>query len=259
MPKYKLLIEYQGTRFKGWQMQKDLRTVQGSLHDAATKTFETDKLEVYGAGRTDGGVHALGQVAHLDVRIPMPADMLLRRLNHHLPHDVNVISAEQVHDKFHARHDAIARSYIYLVSRRRNAFAKEFVWWVKEDLNMKKMLQAGAILQGFHNFVSFSQDPKAEKDTRVELQRVAVVEQGSLVIIHFVGSHFLWKMVRRMVGVMMAAAQGEIEPAIIQAWLKQHSPEPGKLTVPSSGLFLERVYYPGEKISDTFRNPFQFM
>jgi tRNA pseudouridine38-40 synthase len=257
MARFKLLIEYQGTRFKGWQMQKDLRSVQGELLSSAFKVFETERLEIYGAGRTDSGVHALGQVAHLDVATDFHPDLVLKRLNHHLPHDINVIRAENAHPKFHARHDAIARSYIYLISTRRNAFAKDHVWWVRDKLNVKAMQECASILQGFHDFSSFSYDPKAERDTRVELMRAQVVQQGSLIIIHFMASHFLWKMVRRMVGTMMAAAQGELEPRILYNWLEVPNSESGKLTVPASGLFLERVYYPGEKVQD-FRNPFQF-
>ena len=148
MGKFKLTLEYDGTRFKGWQMQDDVLSIQGQLIKAAKVVFETDKVEVYGSGRTDAGVHALGQVAHLDVNTKIPVRLIRQKLNDQLTHNINVLSVDVVPQKFHARHDAIARSYVYQISRRRNAFGKHFMWWVKDPLNVELMNAAGKHLIG---------------------------------------------------------------------------------------------------------------
>ncbi len=116
MPRFKLTIEYAGTRYSGWQIQKNARTVQGEIDRAAREVTGARDLELYGAGRTDAGVHALAQVAHLDVRSSLPAESLRRRINDELPADINILQAEQVPHRFHARHDAVARRYVYQLS-----------------------------------------------------------------------------------------------------------------------------------------------
>src|SRR5215218_9708477 len=143
MPRFKLTIEYAGTKYSGWQIQKNARTVQGEI-DAAVRTVTGRKdFELYGSGRTDAGVHALAQVAHLDVSTTLPAEPLRRRVNDELPADINILSVVQVPHRFHARHDAVARRYLYQIARRRTAFAKNYVWWVKEPLDAAAM-RAGA-------------------------------------------------------------------------------------------------------------------
>src|SRR5688500_8720434 len=124
MPRVKLTLEYAGTRSSGWQIQKNARTMQGELDRADREVTGARAPEIYGSGRTDAGVHALAQVAHLDVHTTLPPDTLRRRINDELPADINVLRVTPVRHRFHARHDAIARSYVYQVSRRRTAFAK---------------------------------------------------------------------------------------------------------------------------------------
>src|SRR5215216_6212522 len=122
--RFKLTIEYAGTRYSGWQIQKNAKTVQGELDRAIREATDVREFELYGAGRTDAGVHALAQVAHLDIHTTLAAEPLRRRINNALPADINVLRADPVRRTFHARHNAVARSYIYQVSRRRTAFAK---------------------------------------------------------------------------------------------------------------------------------------
>ena len=132
MARFKLYIEYEGTRYSGWQMQKNSKSVQGKLYEAAEKIFKGERMEIYGSGRTDAGVHALCQVAHLDVKTMIAPEIIRMKLNDELPADISVLEVEKTHPKFHARHDAIRRSYIYQISRRRTAFGKPFVWWIKD-------------------------------------------------------------------------------------------------------------------------------
>jgi tRNA pseudouridine38-40 synthase len=242
----KLTIEYAGTRYSGWQIQKNARTVQGEIDRAIREGIGATSFELYGSGRTDAGVHALAQVAHLDVDSTIPAEPLRRRINDALPSDINILHIEPVRHKFHARHDAVARSYIYQIARRRTAFGKALVWWVKDDLDLAAMGRAAKSFVGMHDFRAFSDDDPEEKSTQVLLDALDVHEDGDLVLVHLEGSHFLWKMARRLVGVLVEVGRGALAVDQATALLTTSSPLPARVTAPASGLFLERVYYPGD-------------
>lgn len=243
MPRYKLTIEYAGTRYSGWQIQKNARTVQGELHRAVQEGLRVRRFDTYGSGRTDAGVHALAQVAHLDIGDLIPPATLIDKLNAALPADINILAAERVAPRFHARHSAVARSYVYQISRRRTAFAKPYVWWVKEPLDVARMAAAAERLSGFRDYRAFTDDDPEEKSTEVQVKQIRVVAQGDLLLVRVVGSHFLWKMVRRLVGVLVAVGRGELQPERVTALIQGDSDLPAKLTAPASGLFLERVFY----------------
>jgi tRNA pseudouridine38-40 synthase len=250
VPRFKLTIEYAGTRYSGWQIQKNARTVAGEI-DRATRTVTGRKdFELYGSGRTDAGVHASGQVAHLDVVTNLPAAPLVLRLNEELPADINIVAASPVPHRFHARHDAVARRYVYQLATRRTAFAKPFVWWSREALDVERMRQAAGAFVGTHDFSSFrARDEKGDEDSPlVRIERLDIVEEGALLLVVVQGSHFLWKMVRRLVGVLAATGRGEIDVAAAGSFLREASNAPAKLTAPASGLFLERVFYKGDAI-----------
>lgn len=244
--RFKLTIEYAGTRYSGWQIQKNARTVQGELDRAIREATGAREFELYGSGRTDAGVHALRQIAHLEISTTMPPETLRRRVNDALPSDVNVLRVDKVRHRFHARHDAVARSYIYQIARRRTAFVKPFVWWVKEDLDLSAMRRLCARFVGLHDFQSFSDDDPAEKSTEVRVDSLDVHEDGDLIVVHIEGSHFIWRMVRRLVGVLVAVGKGELSEQEAAGFLEAKSALPARLTAPASGLFLERVYYPGD-------------
>jgi tRNA pseudouridine38-40 synthase len=247
MARYKLTIEYAGTRYSGWQIQQNARTVQGELARVVQDVTGQKKFEIYGSGRTDAGVHALAQVAHLDVINPLPAETLRRRLNEGLPSDINILSIQLARGRFHARHDAVARSYLYQISRRRSAFAKNFVWWVREDLDLERMRRTAAHFSGMKDFRSFTDDSPEDKSTIVAIERIEIAEDGDLILVRVEGSHFLWKMVRRMVGVMVEVGRGGATPEDAERFLREETGMPAKLTAPASGLFLERVYYQGDR------------
>lgn len=250
MNKYKLLIEYDGTGYSGWQAQKNARSIQSTLI-AAAETFLEGKVNIQGAGRTDAGVHALGQVAHLECARKIGADALRMGLNDLLPAGINILSVENAHARFHARHSAVARSYLYLIARRRTAFGKKYVWWIKDDLHAGKMKQTLSLFEGFHDFTSFA-DKRMDKDasTKVDIEAVRLVEDGNLIIIRIVGSHFLWKMVRRIVGVTVEAGRGRLALPQIKGMLDAYSEAPAHHTAPPSGLYLEKVLYEGDKLPE---------
>jgi tRNA pseudouridine38-40 synthase len=231
MSRFKLTVEYDGTRYSGWQMQKGGKTIQGELLDACRDLFVTGEIDLFGAGRTDGGVHALAQVAHLGVETGME---LLR-----IKYGIN--------DR-HARHDANARSYIYQISRRRTAFGKKFVWWIKDQLDVEKMNDAAKNFPGLKDYRSFTDEDQEQSSTKAEVLHASVTEFGDLIIFHVIGSHFLWKQVRRMTGVLVEAGRGKLTSSEIASFFRAKSDIPAKLTAPPSGLFLERVYYKNEEV-----------
>jgi tRNA pseudouridine38-40 synthase len=249
MARLRLDLEYVGTRYSGWQIQKNARTVQGILHDAVRAATARTDFESYGSGRTDAGVHALQQVAHLDLETRLAPEVLRRALNDQLPADVNVLQVARVTRRFHARHSAVGRSYLYQVARRRTAFGKPFVWWIKDALDVPSIAAAGRVFEGMHDFRSYADTLPGDRETRVKIDRVEVRETGDLVLVRVVGSHFLWKMVRRMVGVMAEVGRGGLRPTDAERFLHERSPVPAGLTAPPSGLFLERVLYEGEAIA----------
>jgi tRNA pseudouridine38-40 synthase len=260
MPRFKLTIEYAGTKYSGWQIQKNARTVQGELAAAIERVTRRRDFELYGSGRTDAGVHAVAQVAHLDVATSLPADTLAWRVNDELPGDINLLSVSPSSRRFHARHDAVARRYVYQIARRRTAFAKQYVWWVKEALDVTRMRRAAATFTGFHDFASFAagSDEEIEKSTRVLVERLDIHETPDLVLVGIEGSHFLWKMVRRLVGVLAEVGRGGMEPSDAASLVSSPSGLPARFTAPASGLFLERVYYEGD-VRDAELEPIRFL
>jgi len=243
LARYKLTLEYAGTRYSGWQIQRNARTVQGALNEALADLARGKRVETYGAGRTDAGVHALGQVAHTDLALELPPATLASRINERLPHDIHVLTAERVPARFHARHSAVARSYLYQIARRRSAFAKPFVWWVKDDLDVNAMQAAAASFIGLIDFRHFTDDDPDEKSTRVLLEQITIGTDGALVLIRVVGSHFLWRMVRRLTGLLVEIGRGRLTAGDLPSLITTESDLVARLTAPASGLFLERVFY----------------
>jgi len=243
MSRFKLYIEYEGTRYSGWQVQKNARTVQGELIEAGRAVFGTTEMEIYGSGRTDAGVHALVQVAHLDVNTMLGPEIIRMKLNDLLPADINVLEVEKAAPTFHARHDAVARRYLYQISRRRTAFGKRYVWWIKDRLDLRKMEETAKIFVGMKDFRSFTADDPDEKSTKVHIGKITLREEGDLILIRVEGSHFLWKLVRQIVGIMAEVGRGNLTPKEIESFFSAQSGEPAKYTAPPSGLFLESVHY----------------
>jgi tRNA pseudouridine38-40 synthase len=253
MARYKLTIEYDGTRYAGWQLQKGAKSVQGAIIDVCREIFPGEKTEVYGAGRTDQGVHALAQVAHLDVNRNANPLKLKFQLNDNLPPDIVVKKVEQVSPKFHARYDAVHRCYLYQISKRPTAFGKKMVWWVKDPLDIDKMRQVAALFIGLKDFKNFAEKSDEDKSTLAEISKIEIAEFENLILIRVLGSHFLWKQVRRMVGVMVEAGRGKLSVYEIESFFKKPSEIVAKLTAPPSGLFLEKVCYAGDTLQEELK------
>ncbi len=252
MSRFKAYIEYEGTRYSGWQKQNNAKTVQGTIIYALTEIFGKEKFDFQGSGRTDSGVHALCQVAHLDVKTMLAPEILKLKINDLLPHDINILEIEKAKPNFHARHDAVSRSYIYQISRRRTAFGKNYVWWIKDKLNFNAMEQAAVLFKGMHDFSSFAEEDKEEKSKKVLIENISLKENEDIILLRIQGSHFIWKMVRRITGVLVEVGRNKKSVRDVEFYLNNFSAEPAKYTAPPSGLFLEKVFYAGEKHENLF-------
>jgi len=238
----RLLIEYEGTRYAGWQIQRSQRTVAGEILAAITAGLgATDKL--IGAGRTDQGVHAEGQVANFFTRAMLPPAEIASRLNDLLPADINVLAAEEVPLSFHARHDAASRRYRYQIAQRRSAFFKRLIWWVRQPLHLDPMEEAARVLVGRHDFGSFADRSAAIGEPRVRVLAAALRRGDFLVSFTIEADHFLPRMVRRIVGVLVQIGLGHLPPEAVGRFLSEIVDDPAQWTAPPSGLFLERVVY----------------
>ncbi|MCY7360658.1 MAG: tRNA pseudouridine(38-40) synthase TruA [Ignavibacteria bacterium] len=246
--KLKLFIEYDGTQYSGWQKQNNAKTVQGSLIKAVETAFSKPKgssklIDLQGSGRTDSGVHAIGQIAHIECETMIAPHILKMKINDELPSDINILDIEKADNRFHARHSAESRQYLYRISRRRTAFDKKYVWWIKDKLNLKLMQEVTGLFLGMHDFKSFSEPDKEDKSTKCLIELFEITEEDDLILIRIKASHFLWKMVRRIVGTLVEAGKGNIDKKEISIFLETHSQKPAQFTAPPSGLFLEKVYY----------------
>ncbi len=246
---FKITVEYDGSKYSGWQMQVNARTVQGELRKAA-EDFLHAEVDIQGAGRTDAGVHALAQVASVRARVkhaPTPEE-LLRGLNDRLPADVVVLAAEPAAPRFHPRHDAVARVYQYRISTRKRAFAKRYVWWVKQPLDVAAMQQAARMLVGRHNFIAFRAADAARPDesTIVHVENASIDLGDGMILFRIEASHFLWRMVRRVMGVLVKIGLGEASQEDLRFLLSGKTDrrlDVASWTAPASGLFLESVRY----------------
>jgi len=212
---YRLLIEYDGSRFQGWQKQgpkqsaQGVRTVSGAL-ERALQEGGVQVAALGGSGRTDAGVHALGQVAHLHLApgsAPRPRD-LQKLFDTGLPADVAVRLVATCSPGFHARHEAMSRTYLYQLSLRRSAFAKPYIWWVKAPMDLRRLEQAWAAFQGAYDLSAFA-DLEPGEDPRCQIQSSEFAELGSLVLLRVTATHFLRRQVRRMVGAAVLCALGK--------------------------------------------------
>lgn len=227
----KLVIAYDGTRFAGWQRQKGHRSVQQTLEETLRQILQ-EKVPVTGAGRTDAGVHAEGQAAHISVRSRMPAPVLHRALNALLPEDLLVRSIRPAPRGFHARYSAKTKHYRYSIwnSPLRPLFDRDFLAHVREPLNPVKMRRLAGELQGRRDFRAFHSTGRPVRSTVRHLKRLTVTRKGPLLRIDAVAAGFLYHMVRRIAGLLIEAGKGKPLPAIAP-------------TAPAKGLCLLAVRY----------------
>lgn len=244
--RYKLLLEYDGSNYSGWQQQKNARTLQGTLNQTFQRVLAQSGgrwVDLQGAGRTDAGVHALGQVAHVEAETDLSPAALQEAVNAELPTSIYIRALTLADPRFHARHWARSRQYLYRISCRRNVFEKKYTCWVKSDLELAAMQRAAQPLLGMHDFAALSSKPAKEKSTRVLLEALSIVPDGDLILIRVQASHFLWNMVRNLVGVLIEVGKGQLPESVLAEALQQPQIPLTQYRAPAAGLFLEKVLY----------------
>lgn len=246
MPRYKLTLEYDGGPFVGWQRQDNGVSVQSALEEAIFR-FTGERVGATAAGRTDAGVHALGQVAHIDLDRPRETDTVRDAINFHLkPLPVAVLMAEEVAPDFHARFSARARAYVYRIICRRSPVTVDAgrVWWVRVALDAEAMREGAKRLLGTHDFTSFrASDCQAASPVKT-LDRLDVVRQGEDIRIYAGARSFLHHQVRNLVGTLKFVGEGKWTPDDVTRALEARDRAQGGPTAPAEGLYLTSVSYP---------------
>ncbi len=245
MPRFKLVIEYDGGPFVGWQRQENGRSVQQAIEEAVA-AFSSETVVVKGAGRTDSGVHALGQVAHIDLARDWPADTVRDALNAHLrPEPVAILCAEAVGDDFDARFSAVKRHYLYRISERRAppVLDRGRVWWVAAPLDAEAMHAAAQSLVGKHDFTTFRSSECQAKSPVKTLDRLDVSREGTEVMVRASARSFLHNQVRSMVGTLKKVGDGSWPIGTVGDALAARSRARSGPVAPAEGLYLVAVDY----------------
>ncbi len=240
---FKLLIEYDGTAFHGWQLQRRERTIQADLEAALRRVTTQQKVTVVGAGRTDAGVHARGQVASVRLDTTIPTEQLRRAVNSQLAEDVQVKTVEAVPDNFHARNSAVRRRYSYTMTTAQPVIGRQYVWPVRHSLKRDLLIRCAEQVTGEHDFAGFAKANSGVDSTvcRVEVSRWELAEFD--MVYHITADRFLHHMVRYLAGTMVEVARGRYTAEQFRSQLEEG---PGCLTVyraPARGLVLEEVSY----------------
>ncbi|MFQ5707141.1 MAG: tRNA pseudouridine(38-40) synthase TruA [bacterium] len=242
MRNIKLTLEYDGTDFSGWQWQPQARTVQGALEGSLEQVLR-QRPKVIAAGRTDAGVHALGQVVNFKTERLLKTDALCLALNSVLPQDVRVLKAEEVDEQFHARFSAREREYRYVFSRRLRAVGRQYCWYSKFKLDLEPITQASQFLLGTHDFSAFSRVVAGESHYLCDVKLVHWQEGEDKIVFRIVANRFLHNMVRIIVGTLLEVGRGKLDPQDIKAILESRDRTRTGSKVPPQGLFLEKIYY----------------
>ena len=245
MRNFKLTIEYDGSRYQGWQrLQSTDRTVQGKLEQALSRLLE-EEIEISGSGRTDAGVHAKGQVASFHSRTELGCEELLKRLRAVLPEDIGVLSLEEAEPRFHARLNARGKCYRYRIwnSEQPCVFERKYVYVLPQKLDLDRMRLAAEQLTGTHDFRSFCAKKSDKKSTVRTVESIEIRRAGEEVILDFRGDGFLYQMVRILTGTLIEVGQGLREPESMKRLLEAKERSSAGYTVPAKGLCLMEVSY----------------
>ena len=245
MSNYKLIVEYEGTNYHGFQIQKGgIITIQGCLEEAIAQIAKK-QVKIIGGGRTDAGVHALSQVVNFRSNLTVPVEKLSTALNSLLPKDIRVKTASLVHDDFHSRYDAATKTYLYLIEYGlvESVFKRNYCWWLKKLPVWDNMLTAGKYLEGTQDFAAFTASGSSVKSTVRTISSFDLEVLGNAAKLRFTADGFLYYMVRNMVGTLVEIGLGRRDVDSIKRILKSKDRTQAGVTAPARGLFLEKIQY----------------
>jgi len=245
MRNIKLLIEYDGSRYNGWQRLKDSeQTIQGKLESVISEMVSLP-TEITGSGRTDAGAHAKGQVANFHTQSKMSLKEMHEYINHYLPQDIVVKEVTEVSERFHSRYNAKSKKYTYYVWNHwiPSAFQRKYSYHLVENLDIRLMEDAAKKLIGTHDFIGFSSVKKTNKSTTRTIEDITIVKEGNMLKFSFTGDGFLYNMIRIIMGTLLEIGMREKQVSSIDEILETKIRSTAGRTIPSHGLFLEEVYY----------------
>lgn len=241
---FKLLLQYDGTRYHGWERKKNLDTIQGKVEGVLSRLTD-EPVNLIGAGRTDAGVHALGMVANVHLETTLTTDDLRAYLNRYLPEDIGVEAVREVSPRFHARYNAVGKTYRYTCydGPSKPVFQRRYVHRLESAPNLERMRQGAAYLLGQHDFRSFCGNPKMKKSTLRTIDVLEIRRTGNLITFTIHGNGFLQHMVRILVGTLLEVGFGRMEPEQVGEILERKDRKCAGPTAPAAGLTLVQVDY----------------
>lgn len=245
MKNYKITIQYDGTRYSGWQVQKCTEdTIQGKIEHVLS-TLVNHPVEIMGSGRTDAGVHAIGQVANFHIEDEYDKDQVFLWLNSHLPKDIAITEIEEVPERFHSRFSATRKTYVYRIHTGAvsNVFERKYVYDYGPQLDVERMRQAAKLLEGEHDFKSFCGNKRMKKSTVRTIYSIDIEELSDEIRISYTGKGFLMNMVRILTGTLIEVGDGRRTPESMTEILEKKDREQAGYTAPPQGLVLKKVYY----------------
>lgn len=245
MPNYKMILQYDGTRYKGWQRQENTdATIQGKLQNILQR-MTGEEADVQGSGRTDAGVHAKGQVAHVHLQNEWQTEKIKDYVNSYLPEDIAVLEVEEVEERFHARLLATSKTYEYRIAKGKKAdvFQRKYVHVIEEALDVAVMNEAAKKLIGTHDFKAFCGNPKMKKSTVRTVYEIEITETAQEIRLRFTGNGFLQNMVRILTGTLVEVGLGQRSPKEMEKILESKKRENAGATMPAKGLTLLEVRY----------------
>lgn len=245
MRNIKMIIQYDGTRYKGWQKQNEnINTVQGRLEDILNKIVK-EEVTLVGCGRTDAGVHALNYTANFHTNSNMSIEEMFKQINKHLPEDIALLSLKDASERFHARYNILSKTYMYRINNYfvKNIFDRRYVHNIDENLDLEKMRQCSKVLVGTHDFQSFTTLKSKTKSTVRTINYINIEENGNIIEIDVNGNGFLWNMVRIILGTLIEAGKGKLSATDIENILNVKKRAEAGSMVPAKALFLKDVEY----------------
>lgn len=245
MRNIRIKVTYEGTRYQGWQKQETSdNTIQGKLERLLSRMCD-EEITIQGSGRTDAGVHALGQVVNFHTSCQMSLQDMLKYMNQYLPEDIAVVDIAEVPERFHSRLNAKGKRYSYRVWNNSipNVFWRRYSHTVEDALDMNAMKSAAAYLLGEHDFKAFTSTKKGKKSTARRIDSIDIIKEGDLITFTFVGNGFLYHMIRILVGTLLEVGKGERSAESIPSVLESKNRENAGELVPGKGLVLEEVFY----------------